>query len=59
LQENIDSEIMEVILQEARDAYEEVIVVELISNTADEMDRNVERIKTWVEQWRKDNTSSR
>jgi len=57
LQENIDSEIMEVLLQEARDAYEEEIVVELRSNTADDMDSNVERIEAWVKQWITDNAS--
>ena len=55
LQENLDSEIMEVILQEARESYDEEIVVELTSNTPDEMDSNVERIEAWVEQWKRDN----
>ncbi|KAK8004397.1 hypothetical protein PG989_004116 [Apiospora arundinis] len=55
LQENIDSEIMQVLLQEARDSYDEEMVVELQSNTSDEMDSNVDRIEQWVTQWRKDN----
>lgn len=55
MQENIDSEIMEVLLQEARESYDEEIVVELTSNDADEMDANVERIEAWLENWRKDN----
>jgi adenylate kinase len=55
LQENIDSEIMEVILQEARDAYDEEIIVELTSNTSDEMDTNIDRIEAWMIQWKKDN----
>jgi adenylate kinase len=49
---------MEVLLQEARDAYEEEIVVELTSNNTDEMDSNVDRIEAWIKQWRKDNSSS-
>ncbi|KAK8032472.1 AAA domain-containing protein [Apiospora arundinis] len=53
--ENIDSEIMQVLLQEARDSYDEEMVVELQSNTSDEMDSNVDRIEQWVTQWRKDN----
>jgi adenylate kinase len=56
LQENLDSEIMEVLLQEARDSYDEEIVIELRSDTTEEMEGNVERIEKWVEQWRKDNT---
>ncbi|ORY72029.1 POS9-activating factor FAP7 [Pseudomassariella vexata] len=54
LQENLDSEIMEVLLQEARDSYDEEIVVELTSNTADEMESNVERVEAWLVQWKKD-----
>ena len=58
LQENLDTEIMEVLLQEARDAYDEEIVIELRSDTTEEMDSNVDRIEAWVEQWKKDNASS-
>jgi adenylate kinase len=56
LQENIDSEIMEVLLQEAHEAFEEEIVIELTSNTSDEMDTNVDRIVAWLDQWKKDNS---
>ncbi|KAI9746520.1 MAG: factor activating pos9 [Claussenomyces sp. TS43310] len=55
LQENLDSEIMQVLLQEARDSYDEEIVVELTSDTSEEMESNVERVESWVRQWRKDN----
>lgn len=46
---------MEVLLQEARESYDEEIVIELSSNASDEMESNVGRIEGWVEQWRKDN----
>lgn len=46
---------MQVLLQEARDSYDEEMVVELQSNTSDEMDSNVDRIEQWITQWRKDN----
>lgn len=55
LQENIDSEIMEVLLQEAKESYDEEIVVELQSVDADEMESNVERVEQWLEQWKKNN----
>ena len=55
LQENLDSEIMEVLLQEARDSYDEEIVVELTSNTSEEMEGNIERIETWIVNWRENN----
>ena len=54
LEENLDCEIMEVLLQEARDAYEEDIVVELRSESLSDIDENVDRIVTWVENWKKD-----
>jgi len=47
---------MEILLEEARDSYDEEIVVELQSNTSDDMESNVERIETWIAQWKKDNT---
>ncbi|KAL8723434.1 MAG: hypothetical protein Q9225_000265 [Loekoesia sp. 1 TL-2023] len=54
LQENMDAEIMEVLLAEARGAFEDEIVIELQSNTSDDMENNVSRIETWVEQWKQD-----
>jgi adenylate kinase len=57
LQENMDSEIMEVLLQEAKESYDEEIVVELQSVTTDEMESNVERIEQWLEQWKQNNAS--
>ncbi len=55
LQENLDSEIMEVLLQEARDSYDEEIIVELTSNTSDDMESNIERIETWIRIWKTNN----
>lgn len=46
---------MEVLLQEARDSYDEEMVVELTSNTSDDMDTNVDRVEAWLKQWKLDN----
>ncbi|KAF7862813.1 uncharacterized protein EAF02_010362 [Botrytis sinoallii] len=54
LQENLDAEIMEVLLDEARESYDEEIVVELRSDTSDEVESNVKRVEAWVKQWKKD-----
>jgi adenylate kinase len=54
LEENMDCEIMEVLLQEARDAYDEEIVVELKSDSTEDIDSNVERIESWIKNWKKD-----
>lgn len=48
---------MEVLLQEARDSYDEEIVVELRSVTADEMESNVDRIEAWLKQWKENNAT--
>ena len=53
LQENLDAEIFGVLLEEARDAFDEEIVVELNSETDDEVESNCQRIAAWVESWKK------
>lgn len=49
--ENLEAEIMQVVLEEARDSYELEIVQEVQSNTVDDMESNVERCRIWMEQW--------
>ena len=57
LQENLDSEIMEVLLSEARESYDEQIVVELKSNNNEDLESNIERIETWIAKWKEDNAN--
>ncbi|KAI9721479.1 MAG: hypothetical protein M1812_002241 [Candelaria pacifica] len=52
LQENIDSEIMEVLLEEARNSYDAEIVIELRSDNAEDIDGNVERMEAWIKDWK-------
>lgn len=54
IQENLDCEIMEVVVQDAREAYAPEIVIELQLSTVEQMDENVDRIVSWVENWVKD-----
>lgn len=42
------------LLEEAREAFDEEIVVELNSEKDGDVDTNCERIATWVENWKKD-----
>ena len=42
---------MQVILDEAREAYREEIVIELSSDTVEALEMNVQRMCTWVEQF--------
>lgn len=55
LEDNIDCEIFQTILDEAKASYREEIVHELYSNTPEEMEQNVNRICQWVHQWKIDN----
>lgn len=55
LEDNIDCEIFQTILDEAKESYSEDIVHELQSNTLKEMEANTSRICQWLEQWEKDN----
>ncbi|SLM39041.1 pos9-activating factor fap7 [Lasallia pustulata] len=55
LQENMDSEIMEVLLEEARDSYDAEMVVELQSNESEDLESNVDRIETWIKNWKLNN----
>lgn len=52
---NIESEIMQVVLDEAREAYDKSIVHEVPSNNIEQMESNVERVELWVKQWVIDN----
>lgn len=55
LEENMDAEIMQVLLDEAREAYKEEIVVELKSEGIEDVEGNLERVEAWIEGWRRDN----
>ncbi|KAK7539069.1 AAA domain-containing protein [Phyllosticta citricarpa] len=54
LDDNMDCEIMEVLVDEAREAFDEECVVQLTSDEADQVDANVERMEAWVRQWKSD-----
>ena len=57
-QENLDSEIMQVLLEEARESYDKEIIVELESNEPEDIESNVDRIEIWIENWRCDQFES-
>ena len=46
---------MGVVCDEARESYQPGIVVELESNAMEDLEENVARIVTWIEQWMKNN----
>ena len=51
LTENVQCEIMQVVLEEARESYALEIVQECPSNTLEDMTSNVSRMQLWLEAW--------
>lgn len=49
--ENVDAEILQVLLDQARDSYRPEVVVELPSNSVDDVDANVAKILDFVRSW--------
>lgn len=58
IQENNESEIMQTVLEEARESYASEIVVELQSETTGDLESNVNRIAAWVEAWLKNQSNT-
>lgn len=54
IQENNEAEIMGVVSDEAREAYQQEIVVELQSESMEDLRDNVDRILQWIHNWRED-----
>eukprot|EP01130_Rhizamoeba_saxonica_P006874 TRINITY_DN2757_c0_g1_i1.p1 TRINITY_DN2757_c0_g1~~TRINITY_DN2757_c0_g1_i1.p1 ORF type:complete len:105 (-),score=21.65 TRINITY_DN2757_c0_g1_i1:58-372(-) len=52
IQENISCEIFQVVLDSARESYKEEIVVELQSNNIEDMENNIGRIATWIDNFK-------
>ncbi|XBW37685.1 hypothetical protein QEN19_003269 [Hanseniaspora menglaensis] len=55
IQENIDAEIMSVVLEDALESYDKRIVIELPSESEEQIEDNLSKIMAWYEQWTKDN----
>ncbi|KAJ8601382.1 hypothetical protein CTAYLR_004983 [Chrysophaeum taylorii] len=54
IQENLQCEIMQVLLDEARDNYPEPVVVEVQNNTRLDFDSTIDRVVRWHDQWLRD-----
>ena len=50
----MEAEIMQVILEVARESYAHEIVHEVPSNTIEDMENNVDRFTQWSKQWMKE-----
>jgi hypothetical protein len=54
LQENLDAEIFGVLVEEAREAFDGEIVVELNSEEDGDVEGNCARICSWIDNWKSD-----
>jgi len=54
IQENNESEIMQTVLEDARESYDAEIIVELRSEDMEDLESNVSRIVAWIDNWRVD-----
>lgn len=55
--ENMECEIMEIVSEAAKESYAAEIVHELQSNTVDELESNVDRVISWIDAWKVNNSS--
>uniref|UniRef100_A0A8C4TKX3 Adenylate kinase 6 n=1 Tax=Erpetoichthys calabaricus TaxID=27687 RepID=A0A8C4TKX3_ERPCA len=55
LQNNIECEIFQTIYEETMESYKKEIVHQLSSNTPEDLERNIDQIMKWIEQWMLDN----
>lgn len=57
LDNNLECEIFQMMLEEAKESYDENIVHELRSNTMEDFEENFNNIMNWLEEWKKNNES--
>ncbi|VDK34837.1 unnamed protein product [Taenia asiatica] len=57
IQDLIHCEIVQVVLDEARDSYDAEIVHELKSDTLENLAENIERIVAWIELWKRNHSN--
>ena len=58
LQENLDAEIFEVLLEEAKASYDEEIVIDMTSENDGDIESNCDRIVTWVKSWKESHSGT-
>jgi broad-specificity NMP kinase len=54
----MDAEIFGTLLEEAKEAFDKEIVIELSSEDNNDIDSNCERIALWIESWKKSDLPS-
>ena len=59
LENNLSAEIFQTILDEARESYREEIVIELQSESEEDLEMNAARVVQWEQNWREDRNKVR
>lgn len=54
LEDNIQCEIFETLLEEAKSSYKEDIVTELQNDTQEQLNSNVQTIIQWIARWKEE-----
>ncbi|EPX73534.1 nucleoside-triphosphatase [Schizosaccharomyces octosporus yFS286] len=57
IQENNEAEIMQICLEEVRESFDPKIIVELESNSTDDMESNMSRLLQWIDTWKEDHVN--
>jgi adenylate kinase len=55
IEQNIQSEIFQVCLDDARETFDESLIHEIINETEDDFKKNIENLSNWINQWSTDN----
>ena len=55
-EENMECEIMQIVLEQARESYNNDIIYELDSNNMEQLNNNVDRIEIWYNNWLQQNS---
>ncbi|UJR31846.1 hypothetical protein I4U23_019322 [Adineta vaga] len=59
IEQNIQSEIFQVCLDEANETFDQSIVHELTNETEDDFKKNVENLTNWIKQWSENNNTQK
>lgn len=58
LEDNMQCEIFQTILEEAKSSYDPDIVFEISNDNKTDLNNNIKQIIKWIKEWKKNNTAS-
>ena len=51
IEQNIQSEIFQICLDEARETFDEAIVHEITNESEEDFKKNIDNLSNWIQQW--------